>query len=215
MSREPRFPFRMPKSSCDLRSKVLLPSTTLRTAHCPWKDFEENQKALKKNTSLKQGEVTVNDWLEQCKIKIAPEDKVTEKARWEPDKTRALSQKRAWVEMSPFHSRHWLQALAKSHRLRKEKKSSFPAIKPTAMLWSLPSTLTDWNGNSVGRTGPAGREEQQWEKPAASSPFSMPRARATSRKEAKPLWPSSVDTPPIASPPEAVSRLPHLLVPWT
>lgn len=26
---------------------------------------------------LKQGEVTVTDWLEQCKIKIAPEDKMT------------------------------------------------------------------------------------------------------------------------------------------
>lgn len=45
--------------------------------------------------SLKQREVTVTDWLEQCKIKIVPEDKVTEKARWDSDKNYLLSQKRA------------------------------------------------------------------------------------------------------------------------
>ena len=59
--------------------------------------------------------MTVTDWLEQYKIKSVPEEKVTEKARWEPDKNCPLSQKRAWVEMSPFHSRPWLQALVKSH----------------------------------------------------------------------------------------------------
>lgn len=48
MSRELYFPFRKPKTSHGLRNKHLLPSAMLLTAHCPWKGFEENQRALDK-----------------------------------------------------------------------------------------------------------------------------------------------------------------------
>lgn len=38
--------------------------------------------------------MTVTDWLEQCKIKIVPEDKITEEVRWESLYNCLLSQER-------------------------------------------------------------------------------------------------------------------------
>lgn len=68
------------------------------------KRFEENQKALKKkNISLKQGEVTVTDWLEQYKIKSVPEEKVTGKSQVEPDKKLPAVSEKSLGGMSPFH----------------------------------------------------------------------------------------------------------------
>lgn len=45
--------------------------------------------------------------------------------------------------MSPFHSRHWLQALAKSHWLRKEKKKQFSSYKAHSYAL-VPAFHTDW-----------------------------------------------------------------------
>lgn len=70
----------------------------------------------------------MTDWLEQCKIKIVPEEKLTEKARWEPDKNYPLSQKRAWVENVTFS----LKALASGSRqvtLTGRKKKHFSSYK--------------------------------------------------------------------------------------
>lgn len=120
----------------------------------------------------------MTDWLEQCKIKIAPEDKVTGKARWESDWNCLLSVKRQGKKMSAFHSRHWFQ-LSLSHIdwVSWKKKSTFLPTNPQApytIVWRLsflsfllPFTSMDWHGSCVRSGGSARPLKQKCKKPAA------------------------------------------------
>ena len=168
MSRELYFPFRKPKTSHGLRTKHLLPSAVLLTAHCPWKDFEENQRALDKTPCWNKEKWQWLTGLNNARLKLHLRIKWQEKPGGNLTKIACCLRKEPRQTCHLFTQSTGFRLFA-SHidRASWEKNdNTFSPINPTASTllsggWVncpfLPFTLTNWPGSSATEVGQLGQ----------------------------------------------------------